>query len=69
VHDIYMLTGAQPAMLSHEEWDPVPRVVHDAFFNGTRGVRHMWWDSANQDMTVDLGCSSSSGGVLAPATN
>ncbi len=48
VHDIYMLTGAQPAVLSHEEWDPVPRVVHDAFFNGTRGVHHMWWDSANQ---------------------
>lgn len=48
VQDIYMLTGAQPAVLSHEEWDPVPRVVHDAFFNGTRGVHHMWWDSANQ---------------------
>jgi len=48
VHDIYMLTGAQPAVLSHDETEPVPRIVHDAFFNGTRGVHHMWWDSANQ---------------------
>ena len=46
--DKNVLTGAQPAVLSHTESDPVPRVVHDAFFNGTRGVHHMWWDSANQ---------------------
>jgi len=46
--DGYPLNGVQPAVLSMEETDPAPRVVHHAFFSGGRGIHHMWWDSNNQ---------------------
>ena len=47
-HDHFALTPAQPAVTSTDEMDPIPRVVHDAFFSGRQGIHHMWWDSLNQ---------------------
>lgn len=47
-NDLFALTPAQPAVTSTDEVDPIPRLVHDAFFSGRGGIHHMWWDSSNQ---------------------
>ena len=48
VHDLFGLTPAQPAVTSTDEVEPIPRLVHDAFFSGRDGIHHMFWDSFNQ---------------------
>ena len=34
--DLFALTAAQPAVTSSDETNPIPRLVHDAFFSGPR---------------------------------
>ena len=46
--DSFELIGAQPAVTSSDEVDPVSRLVFDAFFSGPAGIHHIFWDSLDQ---------------------
>ena len=46
--DLFALNAAQPAVTSTDETNPIPRLVHDAFFSGRDGIHFMFWDSSNQ---------------------
>ncbi|MDM0109871.1 S8 family serine peptidase [Variovorax sp. J22R24] len=50
--DLFALTAAQPAVTSTDETNPIPRLVHDAFFSGRQGIHSMFWDSLNQSGNV-----------------
>jgi hypothetical protein len=52
--DAIKLEGAQPAVASSDEVDPVTRVVFDAFFSVGGGIRHMFWDSSNRSGDIRI---------------